>query len=476
MSVEIKNLVSGNTLAINADGEAAVGLTQTKLDAGFACIAGEIHDGSNGVARLVRRVSLTNNQNMRTSQNNILWRDVFNHAIVQNDAYQVSLTTFTTAVTGGFWTLNSGSSVAASAVARVQTYRTFEVFGGGMTTTIAVKAKLGINPTSNTGGEIGLGYATAIATPNDGVYFKIPATGNFVGVMNFNGTETTVDLVTSPVANTVYDLRISINSDGASFFVNDVLEGRLSTPSTAAAGFMSRSMPVLCRLFNTASGASSAQQLSIGEMIVFQEDATRNLSASELAVSNCFHSVNVPRGTATGQTLNYANTAAPASATLSNTAAGYTTLGGQWQFAAVAGAETDYALFGYQVPASSVTGGNKNLWITGINIDTFNMGAAVATTPTLLQWSLGFGSTAVSLATADGTGTRAPRRLPLGVQCLPVATPVGGCANAGINVRFKTPIMVDAGTFLHIILKMPTATATASQIVRGIVGVEGYFE
>jgi len=52
---------------------------------------------------------------------------------------------------------------------------------------------------------------------------------------------------------------------------------------------------------------------------------------------------------------NYANSAAPASATLSNTAAGYTTLGGQFQFAAVAGAETDYALFAYTVPAASVS-------------------------------------------------------------------------------------------------------------------------
>jgi len=42
------------------------------------------------------------------------------------------------------------------------------------------------------------------------------------------------------------------------------------------------------------------------------------------------------------QTANYAPTSAPASATLSSAAAGYATLGGQFQFLAVAGAETDY--------------------------------------------------------------------------------------------------------------------------------------
>ncbi len=119
------------------------------------------------------------------------------------------------------------------------------------------------------------------------------------------------------------------------------------------------------------------------------------------------------RGVAPAQTANYANTAAPASATLSNTAAGYTTLGGQWQFAAVAGAETDYALFGFQVTAAAAASANKNLFITGIRIEAVNTGAAVATTATLLQWGLAVGGTAVSLATADSAtaGTRAARRI-----------------------------------------------------------------
>ena len=63
------------------------------------------------------------------------------------------------------------------------------------------------------------------------------------------------------------------------------------------------------------------------------------------------------------------------SAVLSNTAAGYTTLGGQFQFAALVGAETDYALFAFQVPLAAAGGGNRNLVIRGVRIETFNMGA-----------------------------------------------------------------------------------------------------
>lgn len=65
-------------------------------------------------------------------------------------------------------------------------------------------------------------------------------------------------------------------------------------------------------------------------------------------------SMSAGRNPFTGAQLeNHTNSTAPTSATLSNTAAGYTTLGGRFQFAAVAGAATDYALFGFQVPAGS---------------------------------------------------------------------------------------------------------------------------
>lgn len=129
-----------------------------------------------------------------------------------------------------------------------------------------------------------------------------------------------------------------------------------------------------------------------------------------------------------------AEAAAPASATLSNTAAGYTTLGGQFQF------------------------------------------AAVATTPTVLQWALGVGSTAVSLATTEAAAARAPRRITLGTQAFPVGAAIGADAGKRIDVNLDAPVVVEPGTFLHIILKMPVGTATASQIIRGVVGINAYWE
>ena len=169
------------------------------------------------------------------------------------------------------------------------------------------------------------------------------------------------------------------------------------------------------------------------------------------------------------QTANHANSTSPSSATLSNTAAGYSTLGGRWQFAAVAGAATDYALFAYQVPT------NYRLWIDGITIHTVNTGAAVATTAHILDWSLGINSTAVSLATTDSGSTYGPRRVPLGIQSLIVGAAIGAAAEP-IRVKFPTALAVEPSRYAHLILQMPVATATAMQVIRGDALVHGWFE
>lgn len=168
------------------------------------------------------------------------------------------------------------------------------------------------------------------------------------------------------------------------------------------------------------------------------------------------------------QNGNHANSAAPSSATLSNTAAGYTTLGGKWQFAAVAGAETDYALFAYQVPAT------HRLWVSGVDISAINTGVAVAVTAHVLEWALGVNSTAVSLATTDAAPVFAPRILQLGTHALPIAAAVAATFG-DISVKFASPIIVQPSRFFNVILRMPIATATISQVIRGQVNIDGLF-
>ena len=174
-------------------------------------------------------------------------------------------------------------------------------------------------------------------------------------------------------------------------------------------------------------------------------------------------------GTFGAQNSNHANSSSPSSATLSNTAAGYTTLGGRWQFAAVGGAATDYALFAYQVPAT------HRLSIKAISISTTNTGAATATTATILDWSLGINSTAVSLATTDSAPVYGPRRIPLGMQSFIVGAGIGS-QGADLVRWFEVPPICQPSSYVHIILQIPVGTATASQVIRGDAFVDGCFD
>ena len=126
---------------------------------------------------------------------------------------------------------------------------------------------------------------------------------------------------------------------------------------------------------------------------------------------------------------------------------------------------------------AGVGNGNRNLVITGIHIGAFIMGAAGATTPTLLQWGIGVGSTAVSLATADSStaGTRAYRRVALGTQSFAVGAAIGSNV-PDLDHQFMSPLVCEAGTFIAVILKIPVGTATASQIIRGTCTIDGYYE
>ena len=47
---------------------------------------------------------------------------------------------------------------------------------------------------------------------------------------------------------------------------------------------------------------------------------------------------------------------------------------------------------------------------------------------------------------------------------------------AWLSKSFQTPIHVPSNRFLNVILRMPVGTATASQIVAGMINFEGYFD
>lgn len=422
---------------------------------------------------------------MRSELDTLLDDHKFNEAAQATKKHKYINTTMANAWASGFLTTNSSNITTTTTGTLVQTYRHFPVFSAAQTYCYFKLAFTGTWAVTNTVIDIGLytsGQTNPFA-PTDGVYFRANATGLFL-VSNYNGAETTTtpfkvasggaDFV--PTLGEAYDCILTVSDVGCVAWMDlkdgngFVVVGRLSTPSSGVP-LMAGSAPFSLRHAIVGGAASAVINARVSKYTITNGGfATNRLWPTAMTGMGLSAVQSLTAGLA-----NYANSAAPTSATLSNTAAGYTTLGGQFQFAAVAGAETDYALFGFQVPAATTAVTGRNLVIRGIWIDTVNTGAAVATTATLLQWSLGTGSTAVSLGTGDTAATRARAVVPLGFQTFPIGAAIGAQATR-IDVNLDAPIVCEPATFVHVILKMPVGTATASQIIRGMVGINGYFE
>ena len=478
MAVAIKGGANTNQANVDANQNLAVNTPTNLAQSGFLVATGEVTDGVAGVSVLRRPMDISPDFRQRMGVDQTLWYDVFNHSVINTSKYMGVTSTMTNSMGSGFFTLNSGSALASGNVSRVQTWKTFGIPQSGALY-VDMEIAFAIQPLANAIAEWGLGYASGIASPTDGCFFRQYA-GAVYGVVNNNGAETLVNLTTagfSYTVNMVNHYLIVIHTDRVEFWVNDRMFGAISLMGTTATlSSMSLSLPALFRVYNAAAVAS-ALVMKMAAFGVTQADIAMNRSWETSQSGMGLSATNSPDGQTAGQLANYGNSSAPASATLSNTAAGYSNLGGQWQFAAVAGAETDYALFGYQVPAGAANMPGRNLIIRGIHIETFNTVVAVATTPTIFQWGLGIGGSALSLATVDSAtaGTRAHRRVALGCQYLPIGAVVGQQANS-LDFQFPVPIVVEAGAFIVIDLKMPVGTATSTEIFRGTCFVNAYFE
>jgi hypothetical protein len=163
---------------------------------------------------------------------------------------------------------------------------------------------------------------------------------------------------------------------------------------------------------------------------------------------------------ATTQTALFANSTVAGTASLSNTVPSYTELGGKFLFASIVGAETDHALFSYQVPST------HRFVCTDIAIDTA-VAVALTTTASILEWGLAVNASAASLATAGLT------RITLGSQGFVASAAVGIVGNT-ITQHFTSPLVTQPSRFFTVIMREPVGAATGT--FRGSVTINGYFE
>lgn len=415
-----------------------------------------VNDGSAKALRVDRLGS------MMPGSLNILIADQYEPASVNSVRYLQTLSSGTATQGPTIGCLLTGT-LANSQGAMLQTARKFQRV---MKSPLMMKARAKLSAVNNSVIEIGFADPPSMTGASAyGAYFQLTTDGVLQPVVTYNG----VDRTGAPIAfstSSYYVFDIIVDDDSVVFSVQDSNTGlsisnqTITLPLSTPRFWMgTNSVGYTARVYNIGVPAS-APTLNVTDLVIGQLDLANPqpfnhaLAGMERGV-NCSHA-----GT---QLAAWTNSTEPISAALSNTIAGYTTLGGKFQFAAVAGAVTDYALFGYAVPAYG------NLYITAIDIESWVTGAAIATTPTLLTWGVATGGTAMNLA-----GSLA-MRMGLGAQSFPVGAAVGTMANKQISKIFSTPLFCSSARYLHIILRIPVATATASQVIAGMVNIEGYF-
>lgn len=406
----------------------------------------------------------------------------FEGATVNVQKWTPANTTFApTQATLTGYNFNPTSLTTASAVSILQSQRLLTKLPR---VPLQLKSRIRHSMVAGSVADFGFGVptTTTLIVPN-GTMFRMTSSGIIKGVVTFNSVETAIGDIISTVSSNgntvgaalnmsaayytsgyfVYD--IVVDDDNAVFTIQDTLTGEvigklsLTVPKDQLKMWGATSLPVYHRVFNSVAPTTGPVFICT-ELQALSLDWRLTPDMPQIAASLGLSS---GRNPFTGAQLeNHTNSTAPVSATLSNTAAGYTTLGGKFQFAAVAGAVTDYALFGFQVPAGS------RFICEGITINTRNTVVAVATTATTLEWAMGFNSSAVSLATANII------RKQVGTQVFAIGAAAEAVAPT-IDVTFTTPEVVESGRFLHVILTIPVGTATATEIFRGQVMIKGRF-
>lgn len=412
----------------------------------------------------------TENGALDTSQDTIILFEQVDGAALNTNVWTTTADTQTVAQANGFITLNSGNITTPNKYSMLTSVKTIPMYGY-LPLKTSLNVKTPIQPTSNLVQELGLIAATAMNAPTDGCFFRWNSAAQFLAVINNNGQETTQVIANPPANNDVALFDIITVEDRVQFFINDVEVADIEVPTAQAFPTNAGRLPICLRTYTTGSTPSSAPQLNLGQALVVQQAMDQNKTWPETLAVLGRGAYQSP--TAYTQTANHANSTSPVSATLSNITPSYNTPGGRFQFASILGAVTDYALFGYLVPAG------YQLSIYRIAISCANTGAAGSVTvPTILDWGIGLNASLPSLATADAAGppqVYAPRRIPLGMQAFPT-TALLGAQPPDLVRQFDVPLVVDGGRYLHIILQVPVGAATASQVIRGDAMINGVFE
>lgn len=421
-----------------------------------------------------------NDYRLRVSSDLIRDEEHFNYTAQNTGKHSYVNTTMTNVWTAGQLTTN-GTSITTTTTGTVfQTYAFFPMYG---TQTLSADVNLAFSaqPQANTFVEFGpMLPGAATVPPVDGVFFRLNASG-LQGIASYNGAESSSGVF--PLADGTgvwtydnakrYQFICYETPIAAMFWVNDgtgaVLLGQIPLPAGQSRMSMATSRPFALKHRITGGAAGGVLQATMGSYNV-RIGGSHLVSTPSIEGSRLAGSYQGTSGSAMGSLATYPNSTNPTAAVPSNTALTANLpggRGGQGAVIAAVAAATDGIWGSYQIPAGTVNIAGQRSVIRGVNLHLVNLGAAVATTATTIQFSLAYGHTAVSLATAEGAATKAPRRIAIGIATWPVGAAIGATpTNGPIFLDLgDAPVFVNPGEYVQLVGKFLVGTATASQVI-----------
>jgi hypothetical protein len=420
----------------------------------------------------------------RVGIDTVIFSDTFNSTTQNTANWRHAFTTMTATQSAGFLNINAaGTSTVSGNFAYMNSFRYFPIIG---TAPLAVEFSCAHSalPTANEVLQFGLGIATGAADPIDGVWFEYTSAG-LKGATRYNsGTVVKTDLVANLSINQVRHFTIVVGEGEVEFWIDDVLYGEQIIPVGQGQPFMTSALPVFMQKYNAGTvGASPNLIARFGDVNVSIMDIATNQTWANQMAGYGLGLQGLNGGTMGSPQVQWANTALPTAAAATNTTAALGAfMGGIFLQNAPATGATDLIVSSWLNPAGGVNQTPRTMKIRGIKIDCVNMGAAVATTATVLAVAIAWGGTQLSLGTqtADSTtfanNTAKMRRIqPLGIVTFPIGAAIGAAANS-ITFDFEAPIVINPTEYAQIVVKPLIGTATGSQVLHWIISPNLYHE
>ena len=449
----------------------------------------EVDAGALTGTAILRPPEVDNDYRTRISQDLLMDEEVFNYTAQNTGKHNHATTTMAATWTAGQYTTNSGSITTTTTGTQLSTYAFFPVTG---TTTLSLDAELGFSaqPSANNFVEWGVGApGTATTAPTDGVFFRLSSAG-LQGISSFNGTELSTGIfpLSGGTGTWVYTNSKRYQficyqaATEAVFWVNAgtgaVILGSIPLPSGNSRMSMASASQAFFKHSIRGGAAGAVLQCNVGAYSVRQGGGNVATTMST-AGNRMLGSYQGLSGGTMGSLANYANSANPTAAVPTNTTAALGSgLGGQfWETVSLA-ANTDGIICSYQVPLGTVNVQGRRLCIRGVGLMSYVQTVLVGG-PYVAQYSLAFGHTTVSLATAEAATTKAPRRVALAgltqavTAAQAVSTLISQPGDSFIDFG-DAPVYVNPGEFIQLVTKHVGTAGTSGTVAHVVTFVYGW--